>query len=206
MSEGIARERLTDRKRAAIVDAAVEEFRINGFDNTNMDRIAEVAGVSKRTVYNHFPSKESLFQEIVDRLASQCSTIGEFVFCPDEPLASQLTRIGCSAIDVATSPEFQNLARVMLSRFLQTPDLARQMLVGPKQYQTKLVAWIAAAQAAGQLHVDEPIRAVKQFLALIHAFAFWPPLIGGEPLPSDDEKQRIVDAAVAMFLARYATV
>ncbi|HCT25152.1 MAG TPA: TetR family transcriptional regulator, partial [Stenotrophomonas sp.] len=47
-----APQRLTDRKREAIVRAAVEEFRASGYEATSMDRIAEVAGVSKRTVYN----------------------------------------------------------------------------------------------------------------------------------------------------------
>ena len=60
--------RLTDRKRAAILEAAVAEFRSNGFEVTSMDRIAETAGVSKRTVYNHFPSKEALFAEILTQL------------------------------------------------------------------------------------------------------------------------------------------
>ena len=50
--------RLTDRKREAIIQAAIAEFRDNGFKVTSMDRIAARAEVSKRTVYNHFPSKD----------------------------------------------------------------------------------------------------------------------------------------------------
>ncbi|MFP4904840.1 TetR/AcrR family transcriptional regulator, partial [Paraburkholderia sp. BR14261] len=45
-------QRLTDRKRAAIVAAAIDEFLASGFDATSMDRIAARANVSKRTVYN----------------------------------------------------------------------------------------------------------------------------------------------------------
>ena len=43
--------RLTDRKREAIIQAAIAEFRDNGFKVTSMDRIAARAEVSKRTVY-----------------------------------------------------------------------------------------------------------------------------------------------------------
>ncbi|MCF5632840.1 TetR family transcriptional regulator, partial [Pseudomonas syringae] len=50
--------RLTDQKREAIVLAAIAEFGDRGFEITSMDRIAARAEVSKRTVYNHFPSKE----------------------------------------------------------------------------------------------------------------------------------------------------
>ena len=49
--------KLTDRKRQAVVDAAIAEFRASGFEATSMDKIAATAGVSKRTVYNHFPVK-----------------------------------------------------------------------------------------------------------------------------------------------------
>ncbi len=45
-----APQRLTDRKRQAIVAAAIAEFRDNGFEVTSMDKIAATAGVSKRTV------------------------------------------------------------------------------------------------------------------------------------------------------------
>ncbi|MET0129737.1 MAG: helix-turn-helix domain-containing protein, partial [Stenotrophomonas chelatiphaga] len=60
--------RLTDRKRAAILDAAVAEFRAFGFAGTSMDRIAATAEVSKRTVYNHFASKDELFTAILWQL------------------------------------------------------------------------------------------------------------------------------------------
>src|SRR3546814_8603477 len=61
-------QRLTERKREAILQAAIAEFRSSGFEITSMDKIAATAGVSKRTVYNHFPSKEALFAEILNRL------------------------------------------------------------------------------------------------------------------------------------------
>ena len=68
MSSQPAPTRLTDRKRAAILDAAVAEFRQSGYEVTSMDKIAASAGVSKRTVYNHFPSKEALFAQILEQM------------------------------------------------------------------------------------------------------------------------------------------
>src|SRR6201991_1278195 len=82
--------RLTDRKRAAVIGAAIEEFLAAGFDATSMDRIAARAGVSKRTVYNHFPSKEALFAAILHQLWDASHTGDAAVYRPAEPLRAQL--------------------------------------------------------------------------------------------------------------------
>src|SRR5437588_46985 len=54
-------------KRDAILDGAWGVFLKHGYALATMDEIAAAAGVSKRTVYDHFPSKEQLFGAIVER-------------------------------------------------------------------------------------------------------------------------------------------
>ncbi|MDZ7626986.1 MAG: TetR/AcrR family transcriptional regulator [Parvularculaceae bacterium] len=55
-----------DAKEAAIVDAARRTFLVHGYDGASMDEIALAAGVSKRTVYNRFRSKEDLFAATIE--------------------------------------------------------------------------------------------------------------------------------------------
>jgi AcrR family transcriptional regulator len=57
------REKLARKK--AIVDAAREVFFKNGFQATTMDQIAEVADLSKGSLYLHFPTKEELYVTIL---------------------------------------------------------------------------------------------------------------------------------------------
>jgi AcrR family transcriptional regulator len=57
-------ERAAER-RAAIVDAAMEEFVARGFAATRLDDIAKRAGVAKGTIYLHFKDKESMFEELI---------------------------------------------------------------------------------------------------------------------------------------------
>jgi AcrR family transcriptional regulator len=52
-------------RRAAIVEAAMEEFIARGFAATRLDDIAKRAGVAKGTIYLHFKDKESMFEELV---------------------------------------------------------------------------------------------------------------------------------------------
>lgn len=49
--------------RSDIVDAAIALFRGRGFGETSMEQIADAAGVSRRTVYRHFPTKDELVFE-----------------------------------------------------------------------------------------------------------------------------------------------
>jgi TetR/AcrR family transcriptional regulator of autoinduction and epiphytic fitness len=72
------------------VQAAVQEFRRLGYDATSMDAIAASAGVSKRTVYNHFPGKEDLFAAILQRLWETVMVNDRFDFIAPQTLASQL--------------------------------------------------------------------------------------------------------------------
>jgi AcrR family transcriptional regulator len=57
-------ERAAER-RAAITEAAMEEFIARGFTATRLDDIAKRAGVAKGTIYLHFKDKESMFEELI---------------------------------------------------------------------------------------------------------------------------------------------
>jgi AcrR family transcriptional regulator len=52
-------------RRAAIVEAAFDEFIARGFAATRLDDVARRAGVAKGTIYLHFKDKEALFEELV---------------------------------------------------------------------------------------------------------------------------------------------
>ena len=51
-----------------VLDAAAELFATSGFDATSMDAIAEASGVSKATIYKHWPDKDSLALEVMAHL------------------------------------------------------------------------------------------------------------------------------------------
>jgi len=61
------RERKKRLLRQQLSDTATEMFVERGFDNVRITEIAEACGVSEKTVYNYFPTKESL---ILDRWQS----------------------------------------------------------------------------------------------------------------------------------------
>src|ERR1700759_213202 len=52
-------------RRAAILEAALDEFSARGFAATRLDDVARRADVAKGTIYLHFADKETLFQELI---------------------------------------------------------------------------------------------------------------------------------------------
>jgi AcrR family transcriptional regulator len=57
-----------ERTRQAVMDAAYRLFLEKGFSATSMRQIAEHAGLALGGIYNHFASKDEIFQElIIDR-------------------------------------------------------------------------------------------------------------------------------------------
>jgi AcrR family transcriptional regulator len=54
------RDQHADRTRNALLEAALNLFSTNGYDETTTDQIAECAGVSPRTFYRYFAAKESV--------------------------------------------------------------------------------------------------------------------------------------------------
>ena len=57
----------SDVKREAIIQAATQAFQEYGVNGTSMDKLAELANVSKRTVYNHFATKEDLVMHLITK-------------------------------------------------------------------------------------------------------------------------------------------
>ena len=54
-------------KRTAIESAALALFLRDGFARTSVDAVAREAGVSKRTVYDYYGDKQTLFLDVVAR-------------------------------------------------------------------------------------------------------------------------------------------
>ena len=63
----------SDERRKAIVEAAVPLFARKGFAGTTTRELAEAAGISEALLFRHFPSKQSLYQEILQRSAARAT-------------------------------------------------------------------------------------------------------------------------------------
>lgn len=197
-------QRLTDRKRLAILQAAIDEFRGNGFEATSMDRIAATAGVSKRTVYNHFPSKDMLFAEILVQLWEKSTALIDLAYRPDRPLREQLLELLLQKLRMLDDANFIDLARVAIAETIHSPGRAQSMVARMSDKEEGVTVWIRAALADGRLKPLDPVFAANQIQGLVKSFAFWPQITLGAPPLTKDMQEQVAAAAVDMFLGYYA--
>jgi len=195
--------RLTDRKRAAIVEAAIAEFRTNGFEATSMDRIAATAGVSKRTVYNHFPSKDDLFGQILRELWECSAALNAVAYDPARPLKEQLTALMQQKMVMLRDPYFLDLARVAIAEAIHTPERARDMVAKLGDKEEGVTVFLRAAQQDGKLKPGDPLFLSHLLQGQLKTFAFWPQVAMGQPPLDDAQQELVVQNAVEMFLNSY---
>ena len=99
-----------DERRRAIVMAAVPLFARNGFAGTTTRELAAAAGVSEALLFKHFPSKQSLYREIL--------ALG----CEGDPALERLATM------TACTETLVGIVRFMVRRFVLGLDAERSEL------------------------------------------------------------------------------
>ncbi|MFC3853205.1 TetR/AcrR family transcriptional regulator [Salinispirillum marinum] len=194
--------KLSDQKRMSILRAAERLFCRHGLEQTSMDQVADKANVSKRTVYNHFSTKEALFHAILVQMQASLSETPEVVFDPEQPIEAQLLDIAQQEALLLDSEDFLRLARVAFMHMLQRPELAQQFNTAKFGCMTYLSRFLGHAVAHGVLAIDDIDLAVKQFVSQIKSLIFYPRLYGLE-VPDAQQQDYVLQQTVALFLARY---
>lgn len=80
------RERKKQRTRQALVDAAMQLFDQQGYDETSVAEIAAAADVSTRTFFTHFPNKDDVFFAASDEGTEAALAVVADRAAGDEPL------------------------------------------------------------------------------------------------------------------------
>jgi AcrR family transcriptional regulator len=98
--------------RQQIAEVAMQLFVQRGFDRVTVAEVAAEAGVSEKTVYNYFPTKEDLFfDEVPERARALAEAIRSR---PErEPIIATLRRLQIAEAARLTSPGFVTFARVL---------------------------------------------------------------------------------------------
>jgi TetR/AcrR family transcriptional repressor of mexJK operon len=193
-----------------VVEAARTLFMRNGYSGTTMEDIAALAGLAKRTVYNNYPDKDALFNQIVLDVIAFAEKFArglreEFTAgITAANLHASLDDVGCRLALTVVRPEVIALRRLLISEARALPSLARDYFDRvPGQVMEALASGFEQLGHAG-LRVADGRRAGSQFAYLVV----------GEPLdravlvgitPPREQVIAYARDGVETFLARYAS-
>lgn len=189
-----SRPRQSDATRLRLFEAALAEFRRDGFDRVSVARIARRAGVSRPCFYFHFPTKEhvllelrrSLELELVERL-SRCRSLRETLAELVEGLIESELGLG--------DPD---LYRDMLSLYARRPEVLR-LDEEPFPILVELEHHFAAAAERGELRAGlEPADATLLCLSCVFGV-----LVGVRAAP--EERRKHLEMLGSLFLEEETT-
>ncbi|WP_444920113.1 TetR/AcrR family transcriptional regulator [Microbulbifer sp. CnH-101-G] len=193
----------SELKRQAIIDAAKQAFQELGVQGTSMDELAARAQVSKRTVYNHFASKEALVMFLIGELWQQATQSPGCDYNPDSDLHAQLLTLLELEIKTICNPQYIELNRMAFDYFFHQPEALRQEMEKYKAHETGVQRWIKAAVADGRLKPLDPEIASGQIHNLIKGSCFWPQMLQLSGPPSSTEQVALAERTAGMFLSHY---
>jgi TetR/AcrR family transcriptional regulator, mexJK operon transcriptional repressor len=197
---------LPSDKARAVLAGARKIFLTHGFSVATTDMIQQAAGVSKSTVYAHYPNKEALFTAVVEaECESFIKTLRELKFS-DEHLAKILADVGRTYLAMVLAPDILALYRVVVSEAPRFPDLARRFyLAGPGAINAVVAEMLDAALTKGQLNLGGIGRnaAAALFVNMVRGEAMMQCLTHPEAPASAAQRDQWVEDAVATFVRAF---
>jgi TetR/AcrR family transcriptional repressor of mexJK operon len=201
------------RKRRAIIESATTLFLRDGYGNTSMDQVAAVAAVSKQTVYKQFTDKEQLFRDIVLGVTSNSEAVITDMTAvlrstdvsSHAELRAVLTDLARRYLDGVLQPHILALRRLIIAEAERFPDLARTYFEQAPARAIEAVAnCLQTYIERGLLAADDPHLAAAHFAYLVLAIPLDRAQFSPRERPSPDERDRLANEAVRIFLAAYS--
>ena len=199
------RERKRRRTRRALVDAAVDLFDRQGYDQTTVAEIAAGAQVSPRSFFSYFGSKEEiLFPDCDQRLQVAAEVIA--ARAPGQPPARVLTGVLQRILAADTAPA-SRMARVRMRLVIEAPAVRGRCLQVSFSAQREIARLlhaaypdeldeVTAASLVGALTGAVTAALVEVFSSPARARQ----LIDGRPGPLEAELSRVTKLALAPWL------
>lgn len=147
----------TDRSRTLILDAADLAFRELGFPNTSMEEIAKRAGLTRKTVYNLFQSKEDIALRLIARVEADDVAYQARMTANEDVLSLLESILLDSAGWCMANPSLARLALAPVERPTLAPPAERP------SFQGLVRDVLAMGQRQGAIRQDED----PDFLALV---------------------------------------
>jgi TetR/AcrR family transcriptional repressor of mexJK operon len=190
---------LMARKRDVILKAALAAFLEDGYAGSSVNRIAEDAGVSIKTLYRHFENKDDLFVAVIHDACTAHYGAEEPPWLQLPPLEG-LTQAGREHLSFVLSAEQVALYRVVTREAQRFPELGQR-------YQSEVVEdrlahliryfdrWPKSLRAK----IKDPLRAAQTFGVLLQGDLLETALLAGRIPGQKELRTRAQEAAAGLL-------
>lgn len=113
-------------KRRRILDAAKHLFLAQGYHGCSMNQIAQAAGVTKLTVYNHFQDKAKLFTCAIADTCEQLIQTNPTQLQPDSNFCAALYEACLFSMNMVNLPEALKLDLLLMELAAQQSPLTAE--------------------------------------------------------------------------------
>lgn len=173
--------------RVKIQTAAMQLFVRQGYGSTNVQHIADQAGISTGLMYRHYKTKEQLFEELLQFAISGLETlIARFQTC-DEP-AEELARFADEVYsDLSSGDDLGHLMLLMTQSFFsaETADRKAALMQINADLLQATAALIVQGQRQGQIRNGNALEMALYFFSSIQGLATMKVMLGeGFSMPS----------------------
>jgi len=194
-------------KRRAILAGALTVFARDGYTRASIDAISAEAGVSTRTIYNHFQDKAQLFETVIQESArrvaeAQIAIIDRYLRKVTD-LEADLIEFGRAlATPMTDYADHFALVRQINAEAGHIPQAALDAWreAGPLRVLRELARRMRRLAEQGLLSIDDPDRAAVHFMLLVQGAI---PFHHGIGATREAEIAEIVTSGVHAFLHGY---
>lgn len=154
-----------DERRRLILEAAERVFVEQGYGASTMEEIARAAEMSKKTLYQYFTDKESLFAALL-----QSDVMPDFPEVPgDGPASPELLRETFTTIARAIlAPRQIALTRLVISEAPKTPELAASFYYNYiERFRRTIFDRLLELEKAGMVEATRAIAMIEPILGII---------------------------------------
>ncbi|GHI06620.1 TetR family transcriptional regulator [Streptomyces cellostaticus] len=204
-------------KQMAIASASCTLFGREGYTRASVDALAAEAGVSTRTLYNHFPGgKAQLFQTVVTWTSSEVRDAQLAILRsvldpgrPPHPDALERDLVALARAFVGLMNDYPNHFALVRHIHAEADHVPPEVLkawhaAGPEPVGRAVTEAMAHLAEAGLLDVHgDPALTAGHFMALTSHTIVQLTHYGVLPLPQQ-ETDRLITGGVAAFLRAYA--
>lgn len=192
--------------RSAILDAMVELMLVLPFDDISMETVAKTAGISRRTVFNHFANKEALLHESLEKIWSKMgvSEITTAADAFDDPQET-MERIGHAIARFWLRPEAVAIARMVIRESPKLPGMTEHYVeLGKRPLTRIIIAYLQELSSRALVRIENHDFATKQFVGLILEPLIFLQILGVKEHHPQEHVDLVVREAVDMFFMRYS--